>query len=110
MNRCPEGKTPGLSSRSGASGSSPRGHGPEWKAILQVGSEDADALWDAIAAAVVETPVYQVRVAQGGGILCEVRLELSARERTAMVVTVWHLAHDAAAPRLVTAYPTPYTG
>jgi len=61
-------------------------------------------------AAVVETPVYRVRVAQGGGMLCEVRLELSARERTAMGVTVRHLAHDAAAPRLVTAYPTPYAG
>lgn len=29
---------------------------------------------------------------------------------TAMAVTVWHLAHDGAAPRLVTAYPRPYTG
>lgn len=88
---------------------SPRGHAPEWEAILRVGSEDTDALWDAIAAAVVEAPVYGVRVAQGGGMLCEVRFELSVRERDAIAVTVWHLAHDGAAPRLVTAYPRPYT-
>lgn len=75
---------------------------------MRVGSEDTDALWDAIAAAVVEAPVYGVRVAQGGGMLCEVRFELSVRERDAIAVTVWHLAHDGAAPRLVTAYPRPY--
>jgi hypothetical protein len=39
--------------------------------------------------------------------LCEVRFELSVRERDAIAVTVWHLAHDGAAPRLVTAYPRP---
>lgn len=86
-----------------------RGHGPEWKAILRVRNEDADALWDAIAAAVVEAPVYGVRVSQGGGVLCEVRLQVSVHDRTTMAVTVWHLAHEGAAPRLVTAYPRPYT-
>jgi hypothetical protein len=27
---------------------SARGHGPEWRAILRIGSEDAEALWEAI--------------------------------------------------------------
>jgi hypothetical protein len=89
---------------------SPRGHGPEWEVVLRVGSEDADVLWDALAAAVVEAPLYGVRLAEGGGMLCEVRFRLSVRDRTAMAVTVWHLAHEGVAPRLVTAYPRPYTG
>ena len=71
-----------------------------------MGTENADALWDAIAAAVVKAPVYGVRVAPGGGMLCELRFQLSLRGRTAIAVTAWHLAHDGAAPRLVTAYPT----
>ena len=43
------------------------GHGVEREAILRIGSEDVDALWDAIAAEVVEAAVYGVRVAPGGG-------------------------------------------
>jgi hypothetical protein len=88
---------------------SARGHGLEWEAILRIGGEDVDALWDAIAAEVVEAPVYGVRVAPGGGMLCEVRFPLALRDRTALAITVWHLARAGAAPRLVTAYPRPYT-
>ena len=59
-----------------------------------MGTENADALWDAIAAAVVKAPVYGVRVAPEGGMLCEVRFELSLRARTAIAVTsgIWHMA------------------
>ena len=71
-----------------------------------MGHRNADALWDAIAAAVVEAPVYGVMVAPGGGMLCEVRFQLSLRGRTAIAVTAWHLAHDGAAARLVTPYST----
>ncbi|MFL5907662.1 MAG: hypothetical protein ACJ75Z_08710 [Solirubrobacterales bacterium] len=88
---------------------SARGHGPEWRTILHVGSEDADALWDAIGVAVAEAPVYGVRVAPGGGMLCEVRFELTLRGRRALAITVWHLAREGDPPRLVTAYPRPYT-
>jgi hypothetical protein len=86
---------------------SARGHGPEWQAILRVGSEDAVARWEAIATAVAEAPVEGVRIAPGGGMLCEVRFELSLRSRTALAITVWHLAPEGDAPRLVTAYPRP---
>jgi hypothetical protein len=88
---------------------SPRGHGPEWRTILALAVEDADALWEAIAAAIVGAPVYGVRVAPTGGVLCEVRFEITLRGRIALAITVWHLASEGAAPRLVTAYPRPYT-
>jgi hypothetical protein len=88
---------------------SERGHGPEWRAILRVGSQDTEAPWEAIAAAVDEAPVHGVRVAPRGGMLCEVRVELTLRDRTAVAITVWHLAREGEAPRLVTAYPRPYT-
>ncbi len=41
--------------------------------------------------------------------LCEVRFPLTLRGLTALAITVWHLAREGAAPRLVTAYPRPYT-
>lgn len=41
--------------------------------------------------------------------LCEVRFPLALRDRTALAITVWHLARDGAAPRLITAYLRPYT-
>jgi hypothetical protein len=39
--------------------------------------------------------------------LCEVRFEVTLRSRTARAITMWHLAGDGSAPRLVTAYPRP---
>ncbi len=41
--------------------------------------------------------------------LCEVRFELTLRGRRALTITVWHLAREGDPPRLVTAYPRPYT-
>jgi hypothetical protein len=71
---------------------SERGHGPEWRAILRVSSQDTEALWEAISAVVVKAPVHGVRVAPGGGMLCEVRFELPLHGRVALAITIWHLA------------------
>ncbi len=77
---------------------SARGHGREWEAIFHVRAADANVLWDAIAKAVVEAPVYGVRVSPGGGMLSEVRFELVLQGRNALAITVWHLARDGAVP------------
>lgn len=95
--------------RSGGAGSDlpTRGHGPEWRRVFEVGPEDWERVWDAIAAAVREAPVTEVRFGPDG-VGCGVVVELRVGPRQAGALTAWHYAHEGAAPRLVTAYPTPY--
>jgi hypothetical protein len=40
------------------------------------------------------------------GVVCGVEVTLTINEGTAPVATAWHYAHENAAPRLVTAYPS----
>lgn len=41
------------------------------------------------------------------GVVCGVEVELRINDRTAAAATAWHYTDEDAAPRLVTAYPSP---
>ncbi len=85
-----------------------QGHGREWSRVFRVGLADADLVWHAISAAVLTAPITEVRGEGGGEVGCGVLVDLAIEARIAPVLTAWHYAHEAAAPRLVTAYPKPY--
>jgi hypothetical protein len=40
-------------------------------------------------------------------VVCGVEVKVMINDRAATVATAWHYADDHAAPRLVTAYPSP---
>jgi hypothetical protein len=84
------------------------GHGREWKRVFQIGDEDADRLWSAIAQAVLYAPIFRVIDRGEYGVVCGVAFPLTLGSRTATVTTSWHYADAGDAPRLVTAYPTLY--
>jgi len=84
------------------------GHGFEWARVLHVESGDWERVWQALAEAVREAPIQTVRTPEAGGVTCGVVVALRLGERTATVTSAWHYAAEGAAPRLVTAYPTPY--
>jgi hypothetical protein len=84
------------------------GHGREWERVFRVGVEGADRVWEAIADAVLSAPVTELREGEHG-VGCGVHAELAIDARVAPVLTGWHYADEKAAPRLVTAYPKPYT-
>lgn len=83
------------------------GHGPEWARVFRIAPDDARAVWEAIAQAIVGQPVSSIRDAAPYGISCEVRVELVLGTRSAPVLTAWHYAQHGDPPRLVTAFPTP---
>ena len=83
-----------------------RGHGQEWARVFGAGPADAERIWQAIADAVLDAPISAIR-SVALGVTCEVRVELTIRERTATVRSAWHYANTEDAPRLVTAFPTP---
>jgi len=68
--------------------------------------QDAERLWSAIAAAALGSPVVRVR-AGPWGLGCDIRPVLELNQRTAAILVAWHYSEPDAAPRLVTAYPTP---
>lgn len=82
------------------------GHGREWARVFHIGDDAAESLWDAIALAVLEAPVFRVIDRGERGVVCGVALRLTLNGRTATVTTSWHYAAPGEAPRLVTAYPT----
>jgi hypothetical protein len=84
-----------------------RGHGPEWARVFGIGPNDGDRLWRSIASAALEAPISTVRDRGEHGVVCGVEMELTINDRTALVATAWHYADKDAAPRLVTAYPSP---
>jgi|GEM_PF-1591091 len=84
------------------------GHGPEWANVLQVDSDEWELAWQALKGAVRKAAIKTVRSLNTGGVTCGVRVELTIGKRTVPVVSAWHYAEPGAAPRLVTAYPTPY--
>ena len=83
-----------------------QGHGPHWQRVFGLVEQDADRLWSAIAAAALGSPVVRVR-AGPWGLGCDIRPVLELNQRTAAIVVAWHYSDPDAAPRLVTAYPTP---
>jgi hypothetical protein len=84
------------------------GHGPEWRRVFHIKEEDADRVWNCIAQAVPLAPVTE---SHGEGIATShgVLIDVTINGRSAPVLTAWHYADEGAAPRLVTAYPKPYT-
>ncbi len=84
------------------------GHGPEWAHVLHVESDDWEEAWQALKEAVREAPIQMVRTPEAGGVSCGVVVDLRVGERSARVTSAWHYAAEGEAPRLVTAYPTPY--
>ena len=83
-----------------------RGHGHEWARVFLVSPTHADAIWRAIADAVLDAPISSVRELEVG-VCCELQTILAIGSRTSIVRSVWHYADADAAPRLVTAFPTP---
>jgi hypothetical protein len=83
------------------------GHGPEWTRVFDVGPDDSEELWHAIAAAVLDAPVSTVRERAPHGVVCGVAVELTINDRSSLVATAWHYAEVGSPSRLVTAYPTP---
>jgi len=85
-----------------------KGHADEWRHVFRVGTADADLVWSAIAKAVLGASIVG---GQGEGPTTSygVLINLTINDRSAPVLTAWHYADEDAAPRLVTAYPKPYT-
>ena len=84
-----------------------RGHGLEWERVFRVSSADRNRVWEALSAAVIEATIVEVRDRTASGVVCGVRAQLAIGERSAAVTMSWHYAAPDAAPRLVTAYPSP---
>lgn len=83
------------------------GHGPEWQRIFDVQPADSERVWSAIAEAVIDARVSTLRDRGPYGVVCGVEVTLTINDRTAPVAVAWHYADEDAAPRLVTAYPSP---
>lgn len=83
------------------------GHGPEWARIFEAGPDDGEQIWQALATAVGDTPVSTIRDRAPHGVVCGVEMTVTIDDRTASVATAWHYVDEDAAPRLITAYPSP---
>lgn len=83
-----------------------QGHGREWARVFRVGFKDRERVWKTIAEAMPKAAITEVR-ARSYGITCGVAVILTIDERSAKTLVSWHYAIPIAAPRLVTAYPTP---
>ena len=84
-----------------------KGHGPEWATVFRVGLGDWELLWEAILEAIVGAEIQKVRTPAPFEFTCGMEVLLAFGNRVSMVRLVWHYADSEAAPRLVTAYPTP---
>ena len=85
-----------------------RGHGPEWARVFGVGLQDSERVWEAITAARSSTrPSRLFATGHPTGVVCGVELTPTINDRTAPIATSWHYTDEEAAPRLVTAYPSP---
>lgn len=82
------------------------GHGHEWARVFRVEPDDTTRIWWAIAGAMPGATIAEVRESPYG-IACGVEAELTINYRRALTLVSWHYAVEIAAPRLVTAYPTP---
>jgi hypothetical protein len=84
-----------------------KGHGREWGRVFHVGPEDWELVWRALAKATLGAAIKEVRDRSPYGISCGVEVFLAINDREARTFASWHYAIPLAAPRLVTAYPTP---
>jgi hypothetical protein len=84
------------------------GHLSEWRRVFHVETADAELVWKAIAEAVLEARITEVR-GKGGVVSYGVLIEPVINGRVALVLSAWHYEDADAAPRLVTAYPKLYT-
>jgi hypothetical protein len=66
------------------------GHGREWARVFRIGDEDAERLWNAIARAALDAPVFRVIDRGKYGTVCSVAFPLTLNTRTAKVTTSWH--------------------
>ena len=82
-----------------------RGHAKEWARVFHVDLTDRERVWHAIASTSLDAQIDTAREAPDG-ITCGLVVDITLGQRTARVRIVWHYAHEGAAPRLVTAYPT----
>lgn len=82
------------------------GHGREWAHVFRVEPEDMAQIWRAIADEMPGTAITEVRESPYG-MTCGVEAALTINDRRALTLISWHYAVEIAAPRLVTAYPTP---
>jgi hypothetical protein len=82
------------------------GHGREWERVFRVDPGDRAKVWRAIADAMPEATITEVRESPYG-MTCGVEVGLTVNGRHARTRISWHFAVEIAAPRLVTAYPTP---
>jgi hypothetical protein len=85
----------------------PRGHGREWQQVFDVRPEDWERVWRALALAAETAVIVEVRDRGGSGVVCGIRERVMVGTRSAMVTMSWHYEDSNAAPRLVTAYPSP---
>lgn len=83
------------------------GHGHEWARVFHVDSGDWNRVWRAITEATPGTMIKEVRERSPHGITCGIQVALTINDRSARTLVSWHYAIEIAAPRLVTAYPTP---
>jgi hypothetical protein len=83
------------------------GHGREWARVFHVDSGDWELVWRAIAEATPGVTIKEVRKRSPHGVTCGVQVGLTIGDRSAQTLISWHYALEIAAPRLVTAYPTP---
>jgi len=60
-------------------------HGPEWEHVFNVGADDSELIWRAIAAVVLDAPVSTVRDRAPHGVVCGVEVELTINDRMAQV-------------------------
>jgi hypothetical protein len=82
------------------------GHGREWARVFLIEPTDQERVWAMIASAMPEARIDEVRESPYG-ITCGVEIKLTIDDRRAKTLVSWHYATETAAPRLVTAYPTP---
>lgn len=84
-----------------------RGHGREWQQVFGVGLEDRQRVWRALASTAETAVIMEVRDRGGEGVVCGIRERVMIGTRSAKVTMSWHYEDSSAAPRLVTAYPSP---
>lgn len=83
------------------------GHGPEWEKVFRVTPSDAAGVWSAIASAALGSKIQVVRDRFPFGVTCGITADLTINDRNSPTTISWHYAMEIAAPRLVTAFPTP---
>jgi hypothetical protein len=84
-----------------------RGHGSEWAHVFRIGLDDWRLVWDASVEATAGARVEEIRDRSPFGFACGAWIQLTLKGRKSLVKISWHYPEEGAAPRLITAYPTP---